>query len=345
MKGDSLDANKSASEVNLLSTERAQADGQLPADQKPQALLLLGPTASGKSALSLELAKQFDVEIISIDSALVYRGMDIGSAKPTPEELAIVPHHLIDIRDIGEPYSAADFVADALRLIAEIRARGRFPLIVGGTMLYAKALREGLNDMPTTSPEVRAEVLAEGETLGWPAMHEKLMSVDPETAQRLAPNDKQRIGRALEVYRMTGKPLSSFHQRTAVKPMLPVVTVGLMPSDRAKLHARIAERFDAMLAAGFLEEVERLMKRSDFDPESPAMRAVGYRQAIDYLQGRTTREAFREAGIAATRQLAKRQMTWLRGMTDVRLIDPFETNVSMELFYLIKNYAIIRRNN
>ncbi len=305
------------------------------ADQ-PQALLLLGPTASGKSALSLQLAKQFDVEIISIDSALVYRGMDIGSAKPTPEELAAVPHHLIDIREISEPYSAADFAADAVRLVSEIRARGRFPLIVGGTMLYAKALREGLNDMPTTSAEVRAQVLSDGERLGWPAMHAELARVDPKTAERLAPNDKQRIGRALEVYRMTGRPLSSFHDRKAIKPLIPVQTVGLMPGDRAKLHARIAERFDAMLRSGFLDEVKRLMARPDFDPESPAMRAVGYRQAIDFLSGRMDASAFREAGIAATRQLAKRQMTWLRGMRDALLIDPFESDAGNQLALILE---------
>ena len=295
---------------------------------RPEALLLLGPTASGKSALALALAERFEVEIVSIDSALVYRGMDIGSAKPTAEELRAAPHPLIDIREIDEPYSAADFVTDAVRLVAEIRERGRFPLIVGGTMLYAKALREGLNDMPTTSPEVRAGVLAEGEREGWPAMHAKLAVVDPTTAARLAPNDKQRIGRALEVFRMTGRPLSSFHAERTVKPYLKLCTVGLVPEDRAKLHARIAERFDAMLAAGFLDEVKRLMAQPNFDPESPAMRSVGYRQAIDFLSGRLDEKAFREAGIAATRQLAKRQLTWLRGMTDIIRIDPFVSDVA-----------------
>lgn len=291
--------------------------------EAPQALMLLGPTASGKSALSLMLAKHFDVEIISIDSALVYRGMDIGSAKPTAEELAVAPHHLINIREINEPYSAADFAQDAQRLVAQIRARGRFPLIVGGTMLYAKAIREGMDALPSASPEVRAAVAAEGEVLGWPAMHEKLRAVDPAAADKLAPNDKQRIGRALEVYAMTGRPWSSFLGERQPKPLFPMITVGLVPEDRARLHARIAERFDQMLQAGFLDEVRALMAHPGFDPESPAMRAVGYRQAIDHLAGKTDFAAFRLAGIAATRQLAKRQLTWLRAMTDIIRLDPF----------------------
>lgn len=287
----------------------------------PLALLLLGPTASGKSALSLSLARRHPVEIISIDSALVYRGMDIGSAKPTPEERSVCPHHLIDVREIDEPYSAADFLTDTAKLVPEIRARGRVPLIVGGTMLYAKALREGLNDLPTTSPEVRREVLEEGERLGWPAMWEKLREIDPETAARLQPADRQRIGRALEVWRMTGKTLSSFHAKAA-KPLFPMLSVGLLPPDRKLLHRRIEERFDAMLDAGFLAEVRDLMKSPGFDRESPAMRAVGYRQAIDCLSGECGFEAFRLAGIAATRQLAKRQMTWMRSMPDLTLLDP-----------------------
>lgn len=290
--------------------------------EEPIALLLLGPTASGKSALSLEIARRFPVEVISIDSALVYRGMDIGSAKPTREELAVAPHHLIDIRNIDEPYSAAEFVEDATRLTAEIRGRGRLPLIVGGTMLYAKALREGIDDMPSTPPEIRARVIAEGEAEGWPAMHAKLSEVDPVTAARLAPNDRQRIGRALEVFRVTGRPLSDFHRREP-RPAFPMVTAALVPEDRARLHARIEARFDAMLETGFLSEVRRLMSDPGFDPESPAMRAVGYRQAIDFLSGRTDFASFRLAGIAATRQLAKRQLTWLRSMEGVVRIDPF----------------------
>ena len=306
--------------------------------QKPIALLLLGPTASGKSALSLKLAEKYPVEIISIDSALVYRGMDIGSAKPTEEELRAAPHHLINIREINEPYSAVDFVTDCTLLVHEIRGRGRIPLIVGGTMLYAKALREGIDEMPTTSPEVRAGVSEEAEKLGWPAMHEILQACDPETAARLAPNDKQRIGRALEVYRMTGKPLSSFHRREA-RPAFPMATVALVPEDRKRLHELIEKRFDAMLAAGFLDEVKGLMARPDFDPESPAMRAVGYRQAIEYLEGRRTYDEFRLAGIAATRQLAKRQLTWLRSMENVTRIDPFEPSSARKILTVMEELA------
>ena len=290
--------------------------------EKPQALMILGPTASGKSALSLAMAARRRVEIISMDSALVYRGMDIGSAKPTVEERAVCPHHLIDIREIGEAYSAAEFLADTVRLVREIRSRGAFPLIVGGTMLYAKALRDGINAMPSTDPEVRKRVAAEGEEKGWPAMHAELARIDPVTAARLAPNDSQRIGRALEVYRMTGKTLSAFHAEQTTEKAFPFVTIGLLPGDRKVLHARIEKRFTAMLDEGFLDEVRRLMARDDFDPQSPAMRAVGYRQAIDFLEGKTDREAFLLAGVAATRQLAKRQMTWMRGMDDVLLLDP-----------------------
>ena len=290
--------------------------------EKPQALMILGPTASGKSALSLAMAARRRVEIISMDSALVYRGMDIGSAKPTVEERAVCPHHLIDIREIGEAYSAAEFLADTVRLVREIRSRGAFPLIVGGTMLYAKALRDGINAMPSTDPEVRKRVAAEGEEKGWPAMHAELARIDPVTAARLAPNDSQRIGRALEVYRMTGKTLSAFHAEQTTEKAFPFVTIGLLPGDRKVLHARIEKRFMAMLDEGFLDEVRRLMARDDFDLQSPAMRAVGYRQAIDFLEGKTDREAFLLAGVAATRQLAKRQMTWMRGMDDVLLLDP-----------------------
>ena len=290
----------------------------------PRALMILGPTASGKTDLAVRLALRFHGEVVSMDSAVVYRGMDIGTAKPTLEERHGVPHHLIDIREIGESYSAADFAADAARLVEDIAARGRLPIIAGGTMLYAKALREGLNDMPTTAPEVRDSVTDEAERLGWPAMHAKLAQVDPVTAARLAPNDKQRIGRALEVYRMTGRPLSSFHaKRTADEAAFPVRALGLLPGDRAELHRRIGLRFERMLEAGFLDEVRGLMARPDFREESPAMRAVGYRQAIDFLRGRTTEAVFREAGCAATRQLAKRQMTWMRSMSDVTLVDPW----------------------
>ncbi len=306
---------------------------------KAQALMILGPTAGGKSALSLEIAKRHEVEIISMDSALVYRGMDIGTAKPTPEERSVCPHHLIDIRDIGEAYSAADFLQDAVRLVAEIRARGRLPLIVGGTMLYAKALREGINDMPSTAPEVRERVARQAAECGWPAMHEALEKIDPVTAARLAPNDSQRIGRALEVWHMTGRPISAFHAENVRRPAVETLTVGLLPTDRKWLHARIEARFDQMLADGFLDEVRCLMKRPDYDPESPAMRAVGYRQAIDFIEGRTDMAAFHLAGVAATRQLAKRQMTWMRGMKDVLLMDPEESGALNRLKVLLSGLS------
>jgi tRNA dimethylallyltransferase len=295
------------------------------------ALMILGPTASGKSAASLALARRMPCEIISMDSALVYRGMDIGTAKPTREERALCPHHLIDIRDIGESYSAADFAADAARLVPEIRARGRQPLIVGGTMLYAKALREGISNMPSTDPAVRAVVAAEGAEKGWPAMHAELARVDPETAARLSANDSQRIGRALEVFRMTGRPISAYQAEAAAKPPFAIAAAALIPSDRKVLHARIEERFRQMLRDGFLDEVRALMKRPDFDPKSSAMRAVGYRQAVEFLEGRCSEKAFFEAGVAATRQLAKRQMTWMRKTADVTVIDPLTQDAGAAL--------------
>lgn len=292
--------------------------------EKPRALMLLGPTACGKTAVSLMLARDFAAEIISVDSALIYRGMDIGTAKPTKEEQGGVPHHLIDILDIEESYSAAAFAEDAERLIGEISGRSRYPLLVGGTMLYAKALREGMDDSPATDPAVRERITALGEEIGWPAMHERLAQVDPVTAARLAPNDRQRIGRALEVFEITGKPLSSLH--TGAKRYDPTLAVAaLFPQDRAKLHEMIGKRFDAMVKAGFLDEVRRLMARPGFDESLPSMRAVGYRQAIAHLKGEIDFNQFLESGKAATRQLAKRQITWLRSMPGVVTFDPYET--------------------
>ena len=292
--------------------------------EKPRALMLLGPTACGKTAVSLMLAREFASEIISVDSALIYRGMDIGTAKPTREEQGGVPHHLIDILDIEESYSAAAFAEDAERLIGEISGRDRYPLLVGGTMLYAKALREGMDESPATDPAVRERITALGEELGWPAMHERLTQVDPVTAARLAPNDRQRVGRALEVFEITGKPLSSLH--TGAKRYDPTRAVAaLFPQDRAKLHEMIGKRFDAMVEAGFLDEVRTLMARPGFDENLPSMRAVGYRQAIAHLKGETDFEQFLESGKAATRQLAKRQITWLRSMPGVVTFDPYET--------------------
>lgn len=300
-----------------------------------KALMILGPTASGKTALSLALARRLPVEIISVDSALVYRGMDIGSAKPTREELSVCPHHLIDIREISEPYSAADFRDDARRLIPEIRTRGHFPLIVGGTMLYARALRRGIDEMPATDPALRDQVAQEGMQKGWPALHQELTQVDPQAAARIQPNDSQRIARALEVWRSTGRPLSSFQQGN--RPADPeIAVIGLVPGDRARLHALIGERFDAMVAAGLEAEVRGLMARSDFSRDLPSMRCVGYRQAIDYLLGECTREEFIAAGKAATRQLAKRQMTWLRPLTDIEVLDPYALSVEELLSHALR---------
>ena len=293
----------------------------------PRVLALAGPTASGKSAAALALARAHEVEIISVDSALVYRGMDLGTAKPSVEERRAVPHHLIDIRDPLAAYSAAEFASDAAALIGEIHARGRLPLLVGGTMLYFKALFEGLDAMPPADAGVRAELEAEAAIHGWARMHAALARVDPATAARLAPQDAQRIQRALEVFRITGQPLSHFHaarsRRATAAPAVPApLLLSLEPQDRSWLHARIAERFDAMLAAGFLDEVKALRSRGDLHASLPSMRCVGYRQAWELLDahaasggaGAFPLAELRERGIFATRQLAKRQLTWLRGM-------------------------------
>nr|WP_145545408.1 tRNA (adenosine(37)-N6)-dimethylallyltransferase MiaA [Variovorax boronicumulans] len=284
---------------------------------------LAGPTASGKTAAALAIAARRPVEIVSVDSALVYRGMDIGTAKPTPAERAAAPHHLIDILDPSEAYSAARFVADATRLVGEIRARGALPLLVGGTMLYFKALIDGLDAMPTADPALRAALEAEAAARGWPAMHAELARHDPVTAARLAPHDAQRIQRALEVWRLTGQPLSSFHGARALKAAPRHRLLTLEPTERGWLHARIAERFDAMLAGGLVDEVRALRARGDLHADLPSMRCVGYRQAWQALQAlpgpdaplpAAALAALREQGIAATRQLAKRQITWLRSM-------------------------------
>ncbi|RQQ50501.1 tRNA (adenosine(37)-N6)-dimethylallyltransferase MiaA [Burkholderia stagnalis] len=286
---------------------------------------LLGPTASGKTAAALVLAARRPIEIVSVDSALVYRDMDIGTAKPSRDERAAVPHHLIDIIDPADAYSAAEFRADALRLIGEIAARGRTPLLAGGTMLYYKALTQGLNDLPTADPAVRAELDADAARDGWPALHARLAQVDPETAARLAPNDSQRIQRALEVFMLSGRPMSALlaAPRSAddAAARYRFVPVALEPSDRAVLHARIAQRFDAMLDAGFIDEVERLRRRDDLHPGLPSMRCVGYRQAWEFLDGITDYRTMRDKGIFATRQLCKRQITWLRAMPERIVVD------------------------
>ena len=291
----------------------------------PRYLALAGPTASGKTAAALAIAQAWPVEIISVDSALVYRGMDIGTAKPTAAELAAVPHHLIDIRDPLQAYSAAEFVADASKLMTEITARGKLPLLVGGTMLYFKALREGLDDMPRADPAIRADIESQAARVGWPALHAELAKVDPITAARLAPADSQRISRALEVYRISGQPLSTFQTRQSGQIAAPTLhpenlLISLEPLDRAWLHQRIAQRFDAMLASGFLDEVRALRARGDLHPDLPSMRCVGYRQAWEALDGLWPFSELRDKGIYATRQLAKRQITWLRSMPERQVV-------------------------
>ncbi|WP_136417736.1 tRNA (adenosine(37)-N6)-dimethylallyltransferase MiaA [Herbaspirillum sp. ST 5-3] len=293
--------------------------------QKPLAIAIMGPTASGKTAAAMEIARHIPAEVISVDSALVYRGMDIGTAKPTPAERAEVPHHLIDILDPLDAYSAMQFREDALRLVADIALRGKLPLLVGGTMLYFKVLREGLDVLPQADPEVRARLDAEAARIGMPAMHARLAALDPATAERLKPNDAQRIQRALEIIELTGRPMSALLAK-APKTELPfqLLPLSMEPSDRSVLHARIAARFDAMLNAsdgGLLEEVRSLRARGDLHLGLPSMRCVGYRQAWEYLDGAYDMSSLREKGIAATRQLAKRQLTWLRAMQDRIVVD------------------------
>ena len=306
-------------------------------------IALAGPTASGKTAAALAIAQLYPVEIISVDSALVYRGMDIGTAKPTSSELAAVPHHLIDIRDPLHAYSAAEFVADARQLIEDIGARGKLPLLVGGTMLYFKALFDGLDDMPKADPAVRAVLASEAAEKGWPALHAELAQVDPVTAARLEPQDSQRISRALEVFRVSGQPLSFYHQRNATENIATrareqgaATLISLEPADRTWLHGRIAERFDAMLAAGFLGEVKALRARGDLTPDLPSMRCVGYRQAWEALDGRSPMNELRDKGIFATRQLAKRQITWLRSMPQRQVVACDEPAALQQVLALVK---------
>ncbi|WP_051603141.1 tRNA (adenosine(37)-N6)-dimethylallyltransferase MiaA [Simplicispira psychrophila] len=299
-------------------------------------LAIAGPTASGKTAGALAvaavLARRLPVEIISVDSALVYRSMDIGSAKPTPLERAAVPHHLIDLRDPLHAYSAAEFVRDATQLITEIRARGALPLLVGGTMLYFKALMDGIDDMPAADPGVRAQIEAQAQQRGWPALHAELAQIDPTTAARLAPADSQRIQRALEVWQVSGRPLSSFHTTKKIansaRPICVRDLFCLEPQNRSWLHERIALRFDTMLDQGFIDEVRHLRARGDLHPDLPSMRCVGYRQAWQALDTQAAAgpgapldvAELRERGTIATRQLAKRQVTWLRSMEGRQVI-------------------------
>lgn len=287
------------------------------------AVAVLGPTASGKTALGLALAaKGLPIEIISLDSALVYKDMDIGTAKPTPAELVSVPHHLIDIITPEEVFNASDFVQDCLELIDDINARGHVPVILGGTMMYYKALVSGLDDMPDRDPAIRARIEAEATEEGWPAMHARLAEVDPATAERLKPNDSQRIERALEVYQISGKPLSFFHQRgSSIKHSLP--TMALIPEDRSLLHARIEKRFVDMLDAGLVDELLQLRRNYCLTADMPSMRCVGYRQVWEFVDELVDQSRMIDKGVAATRQLAKRQLTWLRSIDDKRVFDPF----------------------
>ncbi|AEF24062.1 tRNA (adenosine(37)-N6)-dimethylallyltransferase MiaA [Pseudomonas fulva] len=307
----------------------------------PPAIFLMGPTASGKTDLALALARVLPCELISVDSALVYRGMDIGTAKPDRATLEAFPHHLVDIRDPSEAYSAADFRRDALAAMADITARGRIPLLVGGTMLYYKALLDGLADMPGADAEVRAELEARAEQDGLAALHAELQAVDPQSAVRIHPNDPQRLVRALEVFRVSGMTMTQLREQQSEAAAegggLPytVAQLAIAPAQRQILHERIAKRFDLMLEQGFVAEVERLHRRGDLHGEMPSIRAVGYRQVWDHLEGRLSAAQMRERGIIATRQLAKRQFTWLRSWQNVHWLDSLDCdNLPRALKYM-----------
>lgn len=309
------------------------------ASDKPWCVCLMGPTASGKTALAVELVQRFSMDIISVDSALIYRGMDIGTAKPDADTLTKAPHRLIDFLDPKEAYSAADFRRDALREMADIQRRGRIPLLVGGTMMYFKVLQDGIARLPPADPEIRQALLKEAADIGWPALHEQLKTVDPEAAQRIHPNDPQRLQRALEVYRATGRSLTAWQQRQkaggdedswggGLEPFpWKAVNIAVCPQDRKVLHQRIAQRFHDMLAQGFYEEVRHLYERGDLSPDLPSMRAVGYRQVWDCLDGKLSYAEMESRGIIATRQLAKRQITWLRGWKDLHWLDSTEPDL------------------
>ena len=279
---------------------------------------ITGPTACGKTDLAIRLAEEFPVEIISMDSAMVYRGMDIGTAKPAPEVREQVPHHLIDIVEPTETYSAGRFAGDARDALADIRRRGRIPLLVGGTLLYLRSLRDGLAALPEADPEVRQRLDEEAEAIGWAGLHERLSRIDPDAAERISPTDRQRIQRALEVHELTGRSLTSLHNAQKVQAGMPVLGLALIPRDRAGLAAKVEKRFDAMVAEGLVDEVEALRARGDLRPTTPAMRAVGYRQVWSFLDGVYGWDEARTKAIVATRQLAKRQMTWLRSDSQIK---------------------------
>ncbi len=305
-------------------------------EESPKVIALMGPTASGKTALAMSMYDQFNVELISVDSALVYRQMDIGTAKPSVEELVAYPHHLINICDPSQPYSAANFKTDATELVLDIHRRGKIPLLVGGTMLYFKALLQGINELPAADPKIREQLAKMAQQEGWEYMHQQLKKVDPVASKRIHPNDPQRIQRALEVYEVSGKSMTDWQQQSPKNnPKWNVISIAVAPREREVLRQRIAERFELMLQQGFEDEVKALMARGDLSNDLPAVRAVGYRQMWQYLQNEIDFEEMKFRGITATRQLAKRQMTWLRSWPDLHWLHPEDGNL------LAKSLALI----
>lgn len=304
-------------------------------------IFLMGPTASGKTQLAMELHDHLGAEIVSVDSAMIYRDMNIGTAKPDAEELSRYPHRLIDLRDPAEAYSAAEFREDALAEIADIHSQGKIPLLTGGTMLYFHALKNGLAKLPEADAEVRARILAEAEESGWPAIHARLAEVDPASAERLNPNDSQRLQRALEVYEVSGRTMTElWAEQEKQKLPFEVLSMAVMPQERAELHKRIAQRFEIMLQQGFVEEVEALYARGDLNIQMPSVRCVGYRQVWEYLDGNWGRETMVEKGIIATRQLAKRQVTWLRSWPELHWLDTHDRNLRDNALKLLDSVII-----
>lgn len=288
----------------------------------------MGPTASGKTDLAISLVEDTNCEIISVDSAMIYRGMDIGTAKPTSSELSAAPHHLIDIRNPNENYSVAEFCLDANHLIDDIHSRGKVPLLVGGTIMYFHSLQFGINELPAANAQLREQMNHIGESQGWAVLHDELTSVDPESAAKIHPNDAQRIQRALEVFKLTGAKLSSHHvNKSPVRSDISILNFGLFPEDRARLHQNIAMRFDAMVDQGVIEELISLREQWQLNTQMPSMRCIGYRQIWHYIDGEINHEQLRDQAIAATRQLAKRQLTWLRHYPGTKLVDPFNDNI------------------
>jgi len=303
------------------------------ANTQPPAIFLLGPTASGKSDLAMKLTAHLPVELVSVDSALVYRDMNIGTAKPDAEILRQYPHHLVDIRNPDEVYSAADFRSEVLTLMSAISERGNIPLLVGGTMLYFKVLIEGIASMPAADSAIREKIVREAETGGWQKVHQRLAEVDPESAARIHPNDPQRLQRALEIWELTGESMTQLHKKQQNLVSLPfsVCQLAIIPSDRADLHRIIAARFEQMIKDGFIEEVEHLREKYDLNAELPSIKSVGYRQVWQYLEGEVDRKAMQERAIIATRQLAKRQFTWLRGWSNLKEIPFPEVNEALKI--------------